>query len=113
MVFSVLEMKLTYYDVLLMALKRPTVLIMRLLELVVVIPHLIHCDRYSICVRMDVVMIFLLALPCTESDVRLLNNQLQICHNEVWGYVCGDFDWTNDDASVVCRELGFSPEGRI
>ena len=54
-----------------------------------------------------------LAPPCTESDVRLLNNQLQICHNEVWGYVCGDFDWTDNDASVVCRELGFSPEGRI
>ena len=68
---------------------------------------------YSICVHVDVAMIFLLAPPCTESDVRLLNDQLQICHNEVWGYVCGDFDWTNDDASVVCRELGFSPQGRI
>ena len=71
---------------------------------------------YSICVQfmfMGCGDDFLLAPPCTENDVRLLNDKLQICHNEVWGYVCGDFDWTDNDASVVCRELGFSPEGRI
>ena len=56
---------------------------------------------------------FLLAPPCIESEVRLLNDQVQICHNEVWGYICGDFNWTNDDASVVCRELGFSPQGSL
>ena len=56
---------------------------------------------------------FLLAPSCIQSlsEVRLLNDQVQICHNEVWGYVCGDSDWTNDDASVVCREIGFSPQG--
>ena len=55
----------------------------------------------------------LLAPACSESEVRLLNNQVQICHNEIWGYVCEDNDWTDDDASVVCSELGFPPYGEI
>ena len=54
-----------------------------------------------------------IALPCTESEVRLIINRVQICHNEVWGYVCEDNDWTDDDASVVCRELGFLPQGAV
>ena len=45
--------------------------------------------------------------------MRLLNDQVQICHNEVWGYVCEDYAWTNNDASVVCKELGFPPQGRV
>ena len=60
--------------------------------------------------------------------MRLLSNRVQICHNEVWGYVCTmttydytyDYytysltsDWTDEDASVVCRELGFSPQGSV
>ena len=51
--------------------------------------------------------------------MRLLNNQVQICHNEVWGYVCTtysyyydyDSDWSDDDAKVVCRELEYPPQG--
>ena len=50
--------------------------------------------------------------------MRLLNDQVQICHNEVWGYVCSTynswlsyFSWTNNDASVVCRELGLFHQG--
>ena len=30
----------------------------------------------------------------------------------MWGYVCEDFNWTENDASVVCRELGFPPHGK-
>ena len=52
-----------------------------------------------------------IAPPCNESEVRLLNDQVQVCHNETWGYVCEDYHWTNDDASVVCRELGYAAQG--
>ena len=60
-----------------------------------------------------------------ENEVRLLNDRVQICHNGVWGYVCTintqpfyyyfyyyytNTDWTDEDASVVCRELGFHPQ---
>ena len=54
-----------------------------------------------------------LAPPCNESEVRLLNDQVQICHNRVWGYVCENNDWTNNDAAVVCREVGLFPQGEM
>ena len=58
----------------------------------------------------------LLAPPCIESEVRLLNDQVQICHNKVWGYVCttySPYHWTDNDASVVCRELGLFHQGYL
>ena len=65
-----------------------------------------------LCVRPFFYIYTILAPLCIESEIRLLNGQAQICHNEVWGYVCGDSDWTDDDASVICRELGFVPQGK-
>ena len=53
------------------------------------------------------------APPCSDGDVRLLLERVQICHNQTWGYVCYDSDWNVEDASVVCRELGLlPPQGR-
>ena len=48
--------------------------------------------------------------------MQLLNDHVQICHNKVWGYVCTTpwlYEWTDNDASVVCRELGFFHQGTI
>ena len=53
---------------------------------------------------------------CQDGQIRLsggrnsAEGRVEICFNNQWGTVCDDF-WSNDDGSVVCRQLGFSPTG--
>lgn len=53
---------------------------------------------------------------CNEGDVRLKDGSIsqegrvEVCHNNVWGSVCGQgFDFT--DAYVVCKELNLGVAG--
>ena len=48
-----------------------------------------------------------------EGDLRLIGGsgphegRVEIFHSDRWGTVCDDF-WTQDDAMVVCRQLGYT-----
>ena len=33
---------------------------------------------------------------------------MEVCHNEVWGVVCGDSGWGTNGARVLCKEVGLA-----
>ena len=55
---------------------------------------------------------------CTHGTVQLVGTPLrrvgivEICLYSHWGRVCRD-GWDNNDAKVVCKQLGYGSEGKI
>ena len=53
----------------------------------------------------------LLSDPCTEGEVRLNGDVVQVCHDEQWGLVCSHrHSWGTKGAGVVCDQVGI-PSG--
>ena len=55
-----------------------------------------------------------LSETCVDGDLRLvdssassLQGRVQMCLDGVFGYVCDVNGWTSEDASVVCRQMGY------
>ena len=55
-------------------------------------------------------------VDCEDGDVQLVGGSseaegtIQICFNNQWGLI-SESGWSQKDAQVVCRELGFLVEG--
>ena len=58
------------------------------------------------------------SLVCTDGDVRLTGGRVdnegtvEVCLDSLWGLV-NDLGWDVNDATVVCRQLGYPTEGAI
>ena len=75
--------------------------------------HFCQCQHVAYWFSSQTVNLHSFLARCTDGDIRLEDGALEeegrveICMNEVWGTVCDDL-FTTVDASVVCRQLGYS-----
>ena len=57
-------------------------------------------------------------MVCQHNEVRLqggitkFEGRVEVCKDEKWGTVCGHI-FTNIEATVVCRKLGFSGRSEL
>jgi len=62
------------------------------------------------------IIVFFLLSVCTNGEVRLAGGstisegRIEVCQDQSWGTICG-LGMTPREASVVCRQLGFSARG--
>ena len=45
-----------------------------------------------------------------QGGIDSSNGRVEFCQSGIWGGVCSD-EWDDNDARVVCGQLGYDPEG--
>ena len=64
-----------------------------------------------------VITLLFVTVPCIEDTVRQLSHApsrslvVQVCRNSNYTTICGQ-SWGNEEASVICNQLGFSTTGK-
>ena len=73
-------------------------------------PHFGNCPLAKLA---TIIINILYVAPCQNGNIRLVGGvspyegRVEVCLNGAWGTVCDDF-WDVNDATVVCRQLGFN-----
>ena len=63
------------------------------------------------------IRIFIVSIQCDHGEVRLVGGsgphegRVEVCRDSQWGRVCSSL-WDDNDAIVVCRQLGYSVRGK-
>ena len=63
-----------------------------------------------------VLLYFFYLIACNDGDVRLVGGNspsegtIEVCFENLWGLVA-ESGWTQSDAEVVCKQLGYSAQG--
>uniref|UniRef100_A0A1X7U210 SRCR domain-containing protein n=1 Tax=Amphimedon queenslandica TaxID=400682 RepID=A0A1X7U210_AMPQE len=81
--------------------------------------NLLDCSHYTASCSYSYHAGVICQAPCNEGDIRLQGDRrynsfgrVEVCNGDTWGTICDDY-WDNSDASVICKQLGFSPYGAI
>ena len=71
------------------------------------------CVCMYVCIYISMYVCIILYIECVEGEVHLVNGAtenegtVELCLNNLWGLIA-DSGWSQSDAEVVCRQLGYS-----